>query len=90
MSGSVQIALDKPAQLNPKQDQTLLNRGFLHPFPMRTKCLSSSPATLLVSVERDSSPGYASSGCLLLREGGWLCSQTSLVFSASLKRVVMR
>lgn len=56
MSGSVQIALDKPAQLNPKQDQTLLNRGFLYPFPMRTKCLSSSPATRLVSVERDSSP----------------------------------
>lgn len=89
MSGHVQIASDKSAQFNPKQDQTLLNRGFLHPFPMRTKCLSA-PATLLVSVERDSKPGYASSGCFLVREGGWLRSQASLVFSASLKWVVMR
>lgn len=43
MSGHVQIALDKSAQFNPKQDQTLLNRGFLHPFPMRNASVPLQP-----------------------------------------------
>lgn len=64
MSGIVQIALDKSAQLNSKQDRTLLSRGFFMPIADEKKCLSPSLATLSVSAERTSSP-RASSGCLL-------------------------
>lgn len=76
MSSIVQIALDKSAQLNSKQDQTLLSRGFFTPIfdekGKKTKPQKAQlpPATPLVAGGAGFQPAVPFPGASLLFSAG--------------------
>lgn len=88
MSGIVQIAPDKSAQLNSKQDQTLLSRRCFTPISDEKKKASAPLQPHCWSVwSGRPAPVVCLLGASFLRERGSLSSQTSVLFSASLKWV---
>lgn len=70
MSGIVQIALDRSAQFNPKQDQVLLSRGFLCLFPDEKKMLWLPSSHTAGQCGAGPQPQFCSLGASFLRERG--------------------